>query len=290
MTYKKNSICLFIVSFFSLICFFLYSFFNAHLYLILTPLVCFLLILILVLLFIINIINNAILYQKLKFIPLKKRNKILIKLNEGFITKIKNYFFKKNTSRNYVHHDFDGIKELNNEIPKWWLNIFYFSIFFSLIYLSSYFFNDFSDQEKEYKIEYNQHIASIINYEKKKPQCNINTTSYKKEYINNGKLLFQENCAICHNSDGGGNIGPNLTDKYWINIKNQNLFKNIFYIIWNGSENNKTMRPFGASGELKGNDIEKISSYIYYINTNPIKPLKGKKPEGKEIKNWEYSQ
>ncbi|ADE35431.1 Cytochrome c, mono- and diheme variant [Candidatus Karelsulcia muelleri DMIN] len=207
------------------------------------------------------------------------------------------YFLEKKKSKNSldennlinnndikkIDHGFDGILELDNKIPKLWFKLFYITIVISIIYFYSFLFTNFANTQFEYKIAYINQLKEIKEYEKKQPQANIETVKFDEKFINDGKKLFNENCATCHNVDGGGNIGPNLTDDYWINHTEKTLIKNVFSIIWNGSKNNKVMRAFGASGEIKGNDIQKISSYIYYINKIKKKPKNPKFPEGEKI-------
>ncbi|WP_185870689.1 cbb3-type cytochrome c oxidase N-terminal domain-containing protein [Blattabacterium cuenoti] len=242
-----------------------------------------------ILLFILDSIDDLIFRRKIKFLTEKKRRQILEE-NEG------NYFFifykfifhdpKINQEVKRIDHGFDGIIELDNKLPMWWIHLFYLTIVFSFIYFFSYFLTDFSNPYKEYEIAYKKQLKEIEIFEKKTPQVTIANAFFNKKFIDSGKILFEENCATCHQSDGSGNIGPNLTDDYWINIVDKNLFKNIFSIIWNGSKNNPTMRAFGESGEIKGNDIQKISSYVYFINTKSKKPIKSKTHQGKKIMDW----
>ncbi|WGS82782.1 MAG: cbb3-type cytochrome c oxidase N-terminal domain-containing protein [Candidatus Karelsulcia muelleri] len=206
---------------------------------------------------------------------------ILIFKNQLSINKKKFKSYEKKIKT--INHGFDGILELDNKIPKWWQQLFYITIVISIIYFCSFFFTNFSNPQLEYKRAYKNQLKKIKEFEKKQPQASIETVKFDKKFINDGKKLFNENCATCHNIDGGGNIGPNLTDDYWINHKEKTLIKNVFYIIWNGSKNNKVMRAFGASGEIKGNDIQKLSSYIYFINKNNNKPKNPKFPEGEKI-------
>ncbi|WP_185874035.1 cbb3-type cytochrome c oxidase N-terminal domain-containing protein [Blattabacterium cuenoti] len=254
------------------------------------PITIFFLIIITILLFILDSINNLIYRKKLQFLTKEKRKKI-IEENEG------NYFYifykflfhdtkKMNQNVKKIDHGFDGIIELDNKLPMWWIHLFYLTIIFSGIYFFSYLLTDFSDPYKEYIFDYQNQLKKIEIFEKNTPQVTLINAEFKKEFVKNGKTLFEENCATCHQSDGSGNIGPNLTDNYWINITEKDLFKNIFSIIWNGSVNNPTMRAFGKSGEIKGNDIQKISSYVYFINTKLKKPIKNKAPQGKKIINW----
>jgi cytochrome c oxidase cbb3-type subunit 3 len=209
-----------------------------------------------ILLWIIELINEII-YKKIKK------------------EKIKNVEVKK-------IYNGSGILELDNNPPDWLIKLFYITVIFSTIYLLAYFFTDFAHTKKEYELAFKKQMKKVIFFEKTRTQVTLETAKFKKEFVEEGKALFQATCASCHNPDGGGNICPNLTDDYWINKIEKNLFKNIFYIIWNGSKNNPTMRAFGVSGEIKGNDIEKISSYVYFINKNSIKPSRKKNPEGEK--------
>ncbi|WP_185882583.1 cbb3-type cytochrome c oxidase N-terminal domain-containing protein [Blattabacterium cuenoti] len=242
---------------------------------------------IIILLFVLDFINELIYRKKLKSLTdIEKKN--ILDENEG------NYFYRLYKFFNYktkidnlkqINHGFDDIIELDNKLPIWWVHLFFFTIVISVIYLCAYLFTDFSNPYQEYQIAYQEQLKNIEKFEKTMPQITIENATFNNHLIDSGKVLFEENCATCHNSDGSGNIGPNLTDDYWINIIEKDLFKNIFSIVWNGSKNNPTMRAFGKNGELKGNDIQKISSYVYFINTKNVS-TSGKSPEGKKIINW----
>ncbi|WGH26484.1 MAG: c-type cytochrome [Candidatus Bostrichicola ureolyticus] len=243
-------------------------------------------IIIIILLLIVETLNSIIYNYKLKFLSEEERSILIKKNSENYLIRLYKTGFCKPSNEEKIEkidHGFDGIIEMNNEIPKLWIYIFNFTIIVSIIYIYAYFFTDFANPYKDYEVAYKKQLLEVTLYEKIRPQATLNTSTFKKELINEGKKLFNENCAICHNSDGSGNLGPNLTDDYWINKEKDDLFKNIFYIIWYGSKNNPTMRAFGATGEIKGNDLEKIASYVYFINQNTKKPKNAKVPEGKKI-------
>ncbi len=255
------------------------------------PITIFCFIIITVLLYILESINHLIFRIKLKFLSKEKRKKIFEENEGNYFYRLYRFICYDSKKINYdgvkkIDHGFDGIIELDNKLPMWWVHLFYLTIVFSAIYFFSYLLIDFSNPYKEYDIAYKNQLKKIEIFEKNTPQVTIKNACFQKNLINNGKILFEENCATCHQSDGSGNIGPNLTDDYWINVKEKDLFKNIFSVIWNGSENNPTMRAFGKLGEIKGNDIEKISSYVYFINQKSKKPLIKKVPQGIKIKKW----
>lgn len=190
-----------------------------------------------------------------------------------------------------IDHGFDGIMELDNQLPKWWLGLFYFGVAYCVLYITSYFLTDFAHPIKEYDQEYKEQIAAVDEYMKTVPQATIETAKFSEDNVEEGKVIFQTNCVTCHGEGGKGGIGPNLTDNFWINQPEKTLFKNVFYMVENGSTNNPTMQAWGKNGVLTGNDIEKVSAYVYHINQEqpPITPAQGgAAPQGTEVQ-WEKS-
>ena len=91
--------------------------------------------------------------------------------------------------------------------------------------------------------------------------------------LQEGKNLFDVNCVACHKADGGGGIGPNHTDKYWINGGG---FDNIYHTISEGGRPGKGMVPWKTS--FKPVEMAKLASYVISLNgTSPAEP---KDPEG----------
>ncbi|MBT7620118.1 MAG: c-type cytochrome [Flavobacteriales bacterium] len=112
-----------------------------------------------------------------------------------------------------LDHDYDGIKELDNDLPSWWLYGFYGCVIFALFYLYDYhIINNSPLQEQEYIIELQQANDEIkLNV---KPVEIVQLVD--EQSISNGAQVYANNCIACHLVDGGGSIGPNLTDDYWI--------------------------------------------------------------------------
>lgn len=201
--------------------------------------------------------------------------------------------FKKQTAKEekdiLIDHGFDGIMELDNQLPKWWLGLFWFGVIYCIVYIVAYSFSDFANPIKEYDDEYKAQIASIQEYEKTAPQVTIETAVYSADNVAEGEEIYKTNCVSCHMEGGKGGIGPNLTDNSWINQPEKTLFKNIFHVVWNGSPNNRTMVAFGANGQISGRDIEKVAAYLYHINqeVEPITTAQGgAAPQGTPA-NWE---
>ncbi len=167
-----------------------------------------------------------------------------------------------------LDHDYDGIKELDNVLPPWWVYLFYGTIIFSVIYLVRFHVvGDYTQTE-----EFNKEIELAELEKSKLPKDASEEISYETvvavtdaESLAKGKEIFNNACAACHKADGGGLVGPNLTDKHWINGGG---IKNIFKIISEGSKNNPSMVAWKSN--LSAKDIQSVSSYIMTLEgTNP---------------------
>ena len=167
-----------------------------------------------------------------------------------------------------LDHDYDGIKELDNVLPPWWVYLFYGTIIFSVIYLVRFHVvGDYTQTE-----EFNKEIELAELEKSKLPKDPADEVSYETVVavtdaasLAKGKEIFTNACAACHKADGGGLVGPNLTDKHWINGGG---IKNIFKIISEGSKNNPSMVAWKSN--LSSKDIQSVSSYILTLaGTNP---------------------
>ena len=175
-----------------------------------------------------------------------------------------------------LDHNYDGIKELDNNLPPWWLYGFYASIIFAGIYLARYHIFDGATQREEYLVEVAEAKAAVEEYKKNaKGLVDANTVEILtgEEDINSGKAIFSGNCAACHKIDGGGGIGPNLTDSYWILGGG---IKNVFNTISEGGRAGKGMVAWKT--DLKPDEIAQVASYVLSLHsTTPADP---KEPEG----------
>lgn len=175
-----------------------------------------------------------------------------------------------------LDHNYDGIKELDNNLPPWWLYGFYASIIFAGIYLARYHIFDGATQKEEYLVEVAEAKAAVEEYKKNaKGLVDANTVELLtgEEDINAGKAIFSGNCAACHKIDGGGGIGPNLTDSYWILGGG---IKNVFNTISEGGRAGKGMVAWKT--DLKPDEIAQVASYVLSLHsTTPADP---KAPEG----------
>lgn len=171
--------------------------------------------------------------------------------------------------------DYDGIRELNNNVPPWFNLLFYGSIVIAIIYFLNYHvfktgklpFQEYSDEVYAAEIQREELIRTGA-------FINENTVVLLKddESLKKGKQIFTINCVTCHGDGGQGTIGPNLTDEYWIHgggIKN--VFTTVKYgvpakgmITWMNQFNPKM--------------IQQVASYV--ITLQGTNPPGGKAPEG----------
>lgn len=170
-----------------------------------------------------------------------------------------------------LDHNYDGIKELDNKLPPWWVYMFYATILFAVVYLVRFeVYNDYS-QAEEYEAEVAQAEIEIAEWKKTaKNLVDVNTVTLltETEDLSAGKKIFSEKCVACHKADGGGGIGPNLTDEYWILGGG---IKNVFNTVSEGGRDGKGMVPWKT--ELKPLEMAQVSSYILSLQgTTPAEP------------------
>ncbi|MEZ4837832.1 cbb3-type cytochrome c oxidase N-terminal domain-containing protein [Flavobacterium sp.] len=175
-----------------------------------------------------------------------------------------------------LDHDYDGIKELDNVLPPWWVNLFYLTIIFAFVYLVRFhIFNDY-DQASEFETEMAIAKAEVEKYKLTAPDLMDKekvTLLTDVAALAEGKTIFEAKCVACHKADGGGSIGPNLTDNHWILGGG---IKNVFNTIMEGGREGKGMVSWKT--EIKPSDIQKVASYV--LSLQGTNPKEGKAPEG----------
>ncbi|MEJ2902247.1 cbb3-type cytochrome c oxidase N-terminal domain-containing protein [Pedobacter panaciterrae] len=178
-----------------------------------------------------------------------------------------------------MEHQFDGIAELDNPTPAWFMVLFYGTIIFAIIYLLSYHVFGLGNlQEEEYAIELRQAEDAKIAFLQKPGSAgnkiNENNVEQSKDagVLTAGAGLFKTACAPCHGEHAEGLVGPNLTDEFWIHGGGvKNIFKTIKYgvpdkgmIAWE-----KTLKP---------KQIADLASYIMSLKGS--NPAGAKAPQG----------
>jgi cytochrome c oxidase cbb3-type subunit 3 len=166
-----------------------------------------------------------------------------------------------------LDHNYDGIQELDNSLPPWWKYGFYLTIVVSFVYIWYYHaggngpssYDEYAAEVKKGEQEKAAYLAKSAN------NVDENTvTMGDASSISMGQNLFQSSCAACHAGDGGGGVGPNLTDDYWLHGGSvQDIFKSIKY-----GWTDKGMKSW--KDDFSPKQIADITSYV--------KSLKGSKP------------
>jgi cytochrome c oxidase cbb3-type subunit 3 len=210
---------------------------------------------------------------------LNEVNNLSFKDSEWFKTLMKSITKSEpleNEGQLLLEHDYDGIKELDNNLPPWWVYLFYAGIIFGVVYMVRYEILGADNQETELKKELAQAKIEVAEYMKTAPDMmdeKTVTLLTDPADLATGKEIFTTNCAACHRADAGGQIGPNLTDEQWILGGG---IKNIFHTLVNGGRDGKGMIAW--KGTLKPKEMQKVASYIISLkSSNPADP---KAPEG----------
>lgn len=175
-------------------------------------------------------------------------------------------------------HEYDGIRELDNDLPPWWKWLFYISIAFGIIYLIRLWVFQADDLIQAREFEKAMTKAALVN--PKQPVDFQLTVLKDPASLSRGKETFQKICQVCHLADGGGLVGPNLTDDYWIH---GNSLEDMWRIVEEGVIE-KGMIPY--RDQLPPVQRLEVISYIIVelYGTTPAKP---RAPEG-ELMEWPF--
>ncbi len=174
-----------------------------------------------------------------------------------------------------LDHDYDGIHELDNNLPPWWIWGFYATIGYAAIYLIVFITGDALNTSVEYENEMaaaqekvEAYLATAAN---SVDESNVVALT-EGSALDAGAKIFAENCAACHLADGGGSVGPNLTDEYWIHGGGiTNVFTTIKYGV-------PEKGMISWKEQLSPSKMQQVASYILTLQgTTPANP---KAPEG----------
>lgn len=175
-----------------------------------------------------------------------------------------------------LDHEIDGIQELDNNLPRWWVWLFVLSTIFAFGYMMYYHVLRVGDLQAVEYVKEAKAGDAIKATALGKFEASLATLEPSKdaEVLGTGKTIFMRMCAPCHRADAGGLVGPNLCDDYWIHGA---TFSDNLKVIVNGVPQ-KGMLTW--KGVLKPNEIHAVASYIYTLRgTKPVNP---KAPENQQ--------
>jgi cytochrome c oxidase cbb3-type subunit 3 len=176
-----------------------------------------------------------------------------------------------------MHHEYDGIRELDNVLPPWWLWLFYGTIIWSVVYIFNvHISGTWLHQADEYEQEMAQARAEVEAYLAKSAAAvdeNTVVAMTDATALAAGKNTYQTYCKACHGENGEGNaVGPNLTDTYWLH---GGSIKHVFTTIKYGVQE-KGMQSWKK--DLKPVEMQQVASYI--LSLQGTNPANAKPPQG----------
>jgi cytochrome c oxidase cbb3-type subunit 3 len=169
-----------------------------------------------------------------------------------------------------LDHEADGIQELDNNLPRWWVWLFYLCTLFALVYMVYYHvLGQGQLQAAAYATEKaNGDAIKKAAVDRFDATVGSVTPSQEEASVDRGRELFITYCSPCHRKDAGGLVGPNLCDDYWIH---GSQFTDTVKVIWNGVPE-KGMLSWREQG-MQPSDILAVASYIYTLRgSNPPNP------------------
>jgi cytochrome c oxidase cbb3-type subunit 3 len=174
-------------------------------------------------------------------------------------------------------HEYDGIQELDNPLPGWWLWTFLFTIMFGALYYLHYeiggapsHLENLASQMEE--IEQMRKSAAPLSVPMETEE-QLKELLEDKNVLALGKATFTGKCAACHGQDLEGSIGPNLTDKYWIHGKGQLV--DILKVVREGVAD-KGMP--GWNELLKKDEVTAVAAFV--LSKKGSQPKNPKAPQG----------
>ncbi|WP_138431006.1 cbb3-type cytochrome c oxidase N-terminal domain-containing protein [Fodinibius saliphilus] len=161
-----------------------------------------------------------------------------------------------------LDHEYDGIRELDNHMPFWWLWLFFITIAISVFYLLFYQVLGWGQtQIEEYEQEIAEAEAKFGGSEEQEPAASFTWQISEEEAdIQAGKQMFNGSqlCYTCHGKEGQGMVGPNLTDNQWIHGCSP---KEIAQSIIEGFPQ-KGMLAYGSGSKISNEKVQQIVSYM----------------------------
>jgi cytochrome c oxidase cbb3-type subunit III len=169
-------------------------------------------------------------------------------------------------------HVYDDIEEQDNRLPNWWLGILYGSIVFAFAY---WFVFETTRARPSVWQTYQREAAAAAQRAAAAPLTDksLLTMAADRQVVGSAGQLFQQMCSPCHGMNGQGQVGPNLTDRFWLHgAAPTAIHKSIA-----GGFPQKGMPPWGQM--LGPTRVRSLAAYVVSLKG---KNLPGKAPDGIE--------
>jgi cytochrome c oxidase cbb3-type subunit III len=190
---------------------------------------------------------------------------------------------KDASTEHVTDHLYDGIEEYDNPLPGWWSWLFVASIVFSIFY---WFYYQSGVPGRSVQAQYDVAVADNLRVqfaeigELKPDEATLVKYMNDEKWKTVGQVVYKANCISCHGANGEGNVGPNLTDDRFKNVRK---IEDIATVIREGA-NNGAMPSW--KNRLHVNEVVLTAAYIASMRGSPVA---GKTPEGNEIPPWPVS-
>lgn len=196
------------------------------------------------------------------------------------VTESKNVILNQSEQELLLDHNYDGIEEFDYPLPQWWVWTFIGGAVFAVLYIYMYNFAG----APSLKDEFDQSMAKIeaVREAQRKLTGNFDVEDFKAwQGSDNATQLaatvYEENCLSCHEEGAKGDIGPNLTDAYWVNFEEDPQASHLYAFIRKGNEDNGM--PAWADMLSK----EELYAAVHYVLSVKGKNVPGKEPQGNKL-------
>jgi cytochrome c oxidase cbb3-type subunit 3 len=180
------------------------------------------------------------------------------------------------TEDNLLEHNYDGILEYDNPLPKWWVWLFILTVIWGIGYFFYYNIAEIGpSQHEEYLAEFNtgsEDAMRLIQQMNEKWAAIAYVPITDDDALEQGKAIYVKNCVSCHGANGEGGIGPNMTDNYYIHGGG---IENTMNLIINGvpEKGMISWKPL-----LTPEEVQLVASYI--LTLKGTQPANAKAPQG----------
>lgn len=187
-----------------------------------------------------------------------------------------------------LDHEYDGIKELNHPLPGWWKATFYGGIIYAIFHFIYFNFGPGESLKTEYVKELAVHVQTKEMYLEKLSEFNeekFNNYFESEEMVSYGKEVYTQNCQSCHNVQGAGDIGPNLSDKHWLYSEGT---PETFYPFIIAGIPSAGMPAWGP--QLSEDDLYAVTAYVMSFQGIEHSDTTPKAPQGDEYPHYQHQK